>query len=364
MRMNDITVLDKNMAVMNRIDDPSIEWHSARTLPFALEGLHNAYAAGSYRRMDAQVAAAVSEGVSQLALCTAGGRVRFKTDSPYVAIHAEMKDICRMDHMAFCGIFGFDMYIKREGTWIYRGTFRPPVDLAGGYESELTLPGGMCEIMINFPLYNGVDELRIGLCRGSRLAEPCQYAKKGRVVYYGSSITQGGCASRPGNSYQSIIGRMLDCDYLNLGFSGNAKGERAIAEYIAGLENMAAFVCDYDHNAPTPEHLKATHKPLYEIVRAENATLPIIFITRPNIDERIQDSDVIEEDRARRAIVRATYDYARAQGDEYVSFIDGARLFDGFMRDSCTVDGCHPNDLGFMRMAEVIGSDLGKWLKI
>ena len=360
MRMNDITALDKNMAVMNRIDDPTVEWRSARTMPFRLEGLYDAYAAGPYRRMNAQVAAEVSEGVSQLALCTAGGRVRFETNSPYVAIHAEMKDICRMDHMAFCGIFGFDMYIKREGTWIYRGTFRPPVDLAGGYESKLTLPGGMCEIMINFPLYNGVDELRIGLSKGSRLIGPGEYKRKGRIVYYGSSITQGGCASRPGNSYQAIIGRALDTDYLNLGFSGNALGERAMAEYIADIKQMSAFVCDYDHNAPTPEHLKATHRPLYEIVRAKNPTLPIIFITKPNIDERIQDADVIAEDRARRAIVRETYDYACAQGDKHVAFIDGATMFDGFMRDSCTVDGCHPNDLGFMRMAEVIKRELRK----
>lgn len=360
--MKNIAELDKNMAVMNRVDDPSVIWRSARENPLRLEGLYDPYAPGPYRRLPESVAAATSEGVMQLSLNTAGGRVRFKTNSPYVAIHAEMQSICRMDHMAFTGIFGFDLYVKREGEWIYKNTFRPPVDLEGGYESKALLPEGENEVMINFPLYNNVDELKIGLKDRSSLEAPCEYRYKGRVVYYGSSITQGGCASRPGNSYQAIISRKLDCDHLNLGFSGSAKGEKAIVDYMADLKDMSAFVCDYDHNAPTPEHLEKTHLPLYKAIRAKNPTLPIIFVTRPNVDPRVESPEEMLNVNARRAIVRATYDYARAQGDERVAYIDGMTLFDGPMRDSCTVDGCHPNDVGFMRMADVIGAELAKWL--
>ena len=134
-----------------------------------------------------------------------------------------------------------------------------------------------------------------------------------------------------------------------------------MAEYIAG-QDMSVFVCDYDHNAPSCEHLAATHRPLYETVRARNAGLPIIFVTRPDVDWHADETAQSDEVRRRRDIVRATYEYARAQGDERVAFIDGADLFAGDMRDNCTVDGSHPNDLGFMRMARVIGAEVEKWL--
>ena len=138
--MKNVAELDKNMAVMTRVDDETLVWRSAREQPFRLEGLYDPYAPGPYRRLPQDVAEATSEGVAELALCTAGGRVRFRTDSPYVAIHAEMSSVCRMDHMAFTGIFGFDLYVKHEGEWIFKNTFRPPEDLAGGYESKLILP--------------------------------------------------------------------------------------------------------------------------------------------------------------------------------------------------------------------------------
>ena len=360
--MKNVAELDKNMAVMTRVDDETLVWRSAREQPFRLEGLYDPYAPGPYRRLPQDVAEATSGGVAELALCTAGGRVRFRTDSPYVAIHAEMSSVCRMDHMAFTGIFGFDLYVKHEGKWIFKNTFRPPEDLVGGYESKIILPAGENEVMINFPLYNGVDVLKIGLHRDCSVYAPCEYRHAGQVVYYGSSITQGGCASRPGNSYQAIISRMLDGDHINLGFSGNGRGEKAIVDYMARIPDMRVFVSDYDHNAPTPEHLQATHMPLYEAIRARNPELPIIFVTRPDIDVRVDAPEKIEQTAKFRAIVRATYDHARANGDERVAFIDGSTLFDGPMRDSCTVDGCHPNDLGFWRMANVIGAEVAKWL--
>ena len=117
----------------------------------------------------------------------------------------------------------------------------------------------MRSFVINFPLYTDVCELYLGLEESAKVEAAPDYEIKVPVVYYGSSITQGGCASRPGTSYQAIISRRLNCDYVNLGFSGNAKGEPAIAEYIAGLE-MSVFVYDYDHNAPNPEHLAADRK--------------------------------------------------------------------------------------------------------
>ena len=352
-----IETIDPNMAVSTRLNDPEIEWHSARESCFSLHGLYNPREGeGPFTRMPVPVAEAVSEGVAFLNYHTAGGRVRFVTDSPWVAIHAELSKLGPMDHMAMCGIFGFDLYVREEGREVYRGTFRPGCRPEGGYESRLNLPGeGEREVTINFPLYNGVDRLFVGVKKGSLLRLPGAYAHPVPVVYYGSSITQGGCASRPGNSYQAMISRMLDCDYVNLGFSGSARGEQPMAEYIAGLP-MSVFVCDYDHNAPSPEHLAATHGPLYRAVRARHPETPILFVTMPDVHMHEENAA------ARRAVVRATYEKAVAEGDARVAFIDGAGLFEGPLGTDCTVDGCHPNDLGFYRMAQVIGAEVARWL--
>ena len=362
MRKEDVSVktidqLDRNMAIATRVEEPDIVWRNAGEAPFRICGLYEPQAEGPFRRMPENVAKRVSEGVAQLALNTAGGRVRFRTDSPYVAIHAEMNSVCRMDHMAFTGIFGFDLYGRKGGEEVYLGTFRPPVDLQTGYESKIALPdGGEWDVTIYFPLYNNVDRLWIGLKEGCALAAPCEYEFSRPVVFYGSSITQGGCASRPGNSFAAIASRMLDCDHVNLGFSGSAKGEAIMAEYIAGLP-MCAFVLDYDHNAPSVEHLRATHEPFFQTVRAANPDLPILLVSKPDVNWRNQ-ADALE----RRTVILDTYQHALAAGDRHVAFLDGFMLFDGPMRDSCTVDGCHPNDLGMMRMGAKMAGALSALL--
>ena len=346
--MKRIDEIDLNMAVTGCLNDEDILWLDVHDAPFVLNGFPEVQPAGEpFRRVPKDVAGATSEGVAALALNTAGGRVRFKTDSPYVAIHAEMANICRMDHMAFTGIYGFDLYERIGEEETYIGTFRPTVGMENGYESKLMLRGeGLHEITINFPLYNGVDRLFVGVRDGCGVSAPRAYAHPVPVVYYGSSITQGGCASRPGNSYQAMLTRALDCDHINLGFSGSARGEDAIVSYMAGLE-MSAFVCDYDHNAPDPEHLRRTHLPLYRAVRATNPELPIILMTKPD-HQHEPETDV------RREIIRDTYKTALAEGDRNIHFIDGATLFAGDMADSCTVDTCHPNDLGFYRMSKAL----------
>ena len=116
----------------------------------------------------------------------------------------------------------------------------------------------MREYTLNLPLFNEIYELYIGVEKGSSLVSHNDYRIEKPVVFYGSSITQGVEASRPGTSYESVISRNIDCDYINLGFAGCAKGEEEIAEYISEID-MSAFIMDYDHNAPDSEHLKKTH---------------------------------------------------------------------------------------------------------
>ena len=120
------------------------------------------------------------------------------------------------------------------------------------------------EITINFPLYSSVADLYIGLDETAVLKKSLGYKHKKPIVFYGSSITQGGCASRPGNAYESIISRALQTDYINLGFSGNAKAEDEIAQYIKDLD-MSVFIYDYDHNAPNLKHLEDTHQRMFSL---------------------------------------------------------------------------------------------------
>ena len=192
----------------------------------------------------------------------------------------------------------------------------------------------------------------IGLSEHAAILECRPYSRAAPVVYYGSSITQGGCASRPGNSYPSMISRKLDCDYINLGFSGSARGEQSMAEYISRLP-MSAFVFDYDYNAPDIEHLQKTHQKMYRIIRAANPKLPIVIVSMPDCSGR-------REVNERFKIIQKTYDDAIRDNDTFVYLIDGRTLMSDMSDGSGTVDGCHPNDLGFYSMAQKIGDVLSQ----
>lgn len=348
--MGSIEKLDKNFAVKTDIGDELLFYNCLET-PFHVYGL--IASRQGFVRMPEDVAKTVNENVSVLFRNTAGGRVRFRTDSPRIAIRAKMANIGRMPHFALTGTAGFDLY--GDGTYI--GTFVPPFDVEEGYESVLSLPGvRLREIIIHFPLYSDVISLEIGLCTGAALLPTGGYRTDSPVVYYGSSITQGGCASRPGNCYENIISRRLGCDHVNLGFSGGAKGEETIASYIAGLP-MSAFVYDYDHNAPSVEHLKDTHGRMFQIIRARNPRLPIVMVSRPQ-------PNPTAEEYVRLAIISATWQKAMEDGDRQVYLVNGADMLRRFGGDSGTVDACHPNDLGFMCMADAIGAVLEKILPL
>ncbi|NMP37292.1 MAG: hypothetical protein GX051_04095 [Clostridiales bacterium] len=341
----------KGLNIEDGLKIEDIVWLSIRQEPFEIYGLFESHKGGSFCRMPGEVADGISSGVSGLYRNTAGGRVRFSTDSPYIAIKAAMPSITRFPHMPLSGTLGLDLYVRRGEKDVYLKTFMPPCDIEDGYECAADVDGALSAYTINFPLYNDVDELYIGLKRGCRLTFGEKYADVKPVVYYGSSITQGGCASRSGNAYESIISRRLDVDYINLGFSGNAKGEPEMAKYISALD-MSVFVCDYDYNAPGVQHLKSTHFEFYEIFRSSQPDTPYVMISNPDFDfDPVQNG-------LRREVIAESFSRARALGDKNVFFIDGEALFGTDFRDSCTVDALHPNDLGFYRMASVIGDVL------
>ena len=350
--MKNIAELDKNFKIETNIDRDNIKFYDAKDKKFKMYGVfHNGE---GYVRMPNDVAAATSEGVAGLFRHTAGGRLRFKTDSKYIAIHIKASWMGHMGHMPLTGSNGFDLYVDGK---FYR-TFTPPVDSQNQYSGihDLSAAGSVHEIVINFPLYNRVDELYIGLEDTAKILPPDEYALPLPVVYYGSSITQGGCASRPGMSYQAILSNALNIDHINLGFSGNAKGEQVMAEYIAGLK-MSAFVLDYDHNAPNVEHLKATHEPFFKTIRKANPELPILILSKPKY--YLTDDDI-----ARRETIEQTYKNAVDSGDKNVYFIQGNTLMSDEIAELGTVDGCHPTDLGFFSMAKRIEPVLKEMLKL
>ena len=352
--------IDPNFAAKD-LGDVEVVFYDVTEKPFEIFGFYTSKQK-EFKRMPTEVAEIVNVGVSHLYKNTSGGRIKFKTDSANIVLKSVLPELHLMKHMPMTGSSFFDLYV--DGKYYY--TFYPNIDMHDslkaerigreeGFTSVIKLnTKKMREIEINFPLYNSVDEVYIALDKNAIIESPTQYRACKPIVYYGSSITQGGCASHPGNAYQNIISRRLNCDFVNLGFSGNAKGEIPMAEYIAKLD-MSIFVMDYDHNAKNAEYLKQTHEPFFEVVRKNNPDLPVVFVSVA--DKCFDDIDL------RKEVIYTTYKNALDRGDKNVYFIDGQDIYKDVGYDLCTVDNCHPNDLGFWCMANSIGKVIEEILR-
>lgn len=338
--MKNIAELDPNMRVDTNIKREGLCFFDAEQEPFQIYGVFRE--GDCFRRMPEKVAQTVSEGVYQIHTHAAGGRVRFITDSPYIAIKTEYIPT-KLPIFTLTGSAGFDMFAEEKGTSRYLGVFKPPLDVIDGYESlkSIEYPGEKV-ITLNMPLYSTVKKLYIGVKEGSVLKEAPKYRITKPVVFYGSSITQGGCASKPGSSYQSILSRQLDFDYINLGFAGNAKAEDAMVDYIKCLD-MSLFVMDYEYNAPNVDYLQATHTRMFDTIRAAQPNLPILILCSPKYF-------LNEEFQKRTQVIYNTYKNAKARGDKNVYLITGRELMN-LVGDNGTVDITHPTDSGFFSMS-------------
>ncbi len=333
--MKKIEDIDKNFRASVPVFQ-GMKTYDILTVPFALYGLKND--SEGFFRMDKNVARTVSESVSGLNYNTSGGCLRFKTDSSKIILTAALPDLCLMNHMPLTGSSSFDIYCNGS----FCGVFRAPSveEYKGVWSSMLQLPDGMKDVMIFFPLYNNVKEVFISIEENSALLEGDKFEDKLPVIFYGSSITQGGCASHPGNAYPNMISRHLNREILNLGFSGSCKAESTMCEYIAALPK-SLLVLDYDHNAPTAEFLEATHERFFMQFRRLCPQTPVLMIS-------VADGCFGEKNIERRKeIIKKTYENAKARGDRNVYFLDGQRFYDDTGLENSTVDTCHPNDLGF-----------------
>lgn len=340
------------------IASETLKIYDVRQKPFSIHGLYQPEEKGLFRRMPNDVAKRTNDNAILLYTNTAGGRIRFTTDSDIIAIGAKYPPMTFSSARtaAFCGAgaFCFDLYAdgKHERVmWqenvVQNGSvvsFHIP---DGQYEAIATFPDRKTrEITLCFPSFVNITEVYIGLSEDALLSAATPYKNEKPVVFYGSSITQGACASRAGNTYPNILSRKFGFDYINLGFASACHAEDAIIKYIATLP-MSMLVFDYDHNAPNAEFLESTHWPALKKLREALPEVPFILLSKPN-----QHSGENEAVR-RMEVIRKSYE-ALLKYPAPVHFVNGQEIFSLCDSEMMTVDTTHPTDLGFYCMAEAL----------
>lgn len=349
---------------------PALHFHSCDDAPIALEGFPWRAPGGEFFRLPLAIQDTIRKPLRWVAAQPSGGVLRLRTDSRRLAIRARLGRGEHFGSTPWNCESGFDVYVGSGGAGgsVGSGDARCSGSSGGplcffenlspaaapaaapSIEFEIvahrSLPEGENAVAIYTPILNPLLELAVGLDEGARIAPPTPHAIARPFAFYGSSITQGFCASRPGLTYAAMVCRALDAPLVNVGFGGQALGDPEVARAIAGLD-LACFVLDYDHNSSGAEHLLKTHEPFFRTVRDAHPGLPIVIVTSPNFRA---DTDYFGK---RADAIRGTYDNAVARGDRYVHFVHGRDFFPEPWED-CTVDRLHPNDAGFAHMARVI----------
>lgn len=356
MKLSDI---DKNLDQVGQADLADKDVYVLPDGNFDLYGVYYDKEEGRFRRMPSVIAEKVSEGVREIAPCTTGGRVRFSTDATEISIVADLRSPAAI-HNNFSEIGVSSVVLiedTADGNHLLRTKTLMPLDGTKVVKETCVLDKGVKNFTLYMPNYNGVNKLVIGVNKGAFVRGGKAYKPVKPILYYGSSITQGGCASRTDQSYQSMIEKWNNVDFINLGFSGNAKGEDDMIEYLAGLD-CSLFVCDYDHNQFDLDLYEKSHKKLYQEFRKKHPDTPILFVTAPDFD---RDPKVLAK---KEKIARKTYTDAKKSGDKNVYFYAGRNFYGKKDRELCSVDGCHPNTLGFYYMAKKLYAAMKKIDKV
>ena len=359
---DDITKYDKAMGVKNETLD-GMDWYSVDSPNVELNGLYWRKPGEAFRRIPLD--ATISSGVDFLSWHMGGVMLRFKTDSPEIKVNVKVGHTSRMDHMAHVGIMGFDLYVGSGSAKFYAGSSRFDFqkDEYNVKVNRSFAEQKMREYTLHFPLYSGLEFFRLGVTEGSAVELPEPWKDSRPVVVYGTSIQQGGCASRPGMCHTNIMSRMLNRPFINLAFSGSGKGEPQMAELIAEIENPAMIVLDYDANAQC-DGLEATLSTFIDILRKKHPEVPILQVSCLPFVEEFLDEPEYNEKRLRYTMIHLNeLKRRRDMGDKNIHFLDGLSLY-GADPSECAVDGCHATDLGFYmiakRMAPVIERILTK----
>lgn len=309
-------------------------WHDASE--FQIEGVGWPNSDAPYRRLPARAQADVTPAVWNLSDNSAGIVIRFVTDSPRLGVIWDGGGA--MNHMAASANSGLDLYARRDGAWHYSGTGRPrptkTTAIVGKHLSDAPT-----EYLLYLPLYNPVTELRLGVEPETTITlptdRPAAHAKP--IVFYGTSITQGGCANRSGMCHPAILGRWLEQTVINLGFSGSGKMEPAMA-HLLGEIDAAMYVLECLPNMTT-EMVQTRVEPFVHLLRKARPDTPILLAESP----------LVIGNNPGNGALRVAYDNLRSAGVTGLHYLPGDGLLRG--RENGTVDGIHPTDLGFYRMA-------------
>lgn len=347
--------LDPNFAVKDPAED--IQWFDA--LQLGLEGQGWTENAHPYDRLPAKAETLAPPAVWALSHHSAGLAVRFVSDSPEIAARWSVRsENLAMPHMPATGVSGLDLYARDGDRWRWLAQGRPSQQNGNVAKLVGNAPAGLHEYTLFLPLYNGTEKLEIGVKPGATLAKGPKRADERPIVFYGTSITHGGCASRPGMAYPAIIGQRLDRPHVNLGFSGNGRMEPEMAALIAEID-ASVFVLDCLPNM-SPEQVAERVAPMVKTLRAAHPDTPIVLV------ENIiyQSSWFFEGDGghvAKNMELKKVFAQLVAEGVAGLTYVPCDDLLgsDGLG----TVDGVHPTDLGFMRQADVLAPVIKGLLK-
>ena len=321
-------------------------WHDAGAF---LCGKGFARTTHPYGRLDPADTNRLTSGVRWHGLDSAGLCLRFRTDSRRLAIQWQVMKKYEFGNMNRFANGGIDVYRRTADGWHFVG------EKGGvhGKTNELAVawrPGD--EALVYLPLYNGAVDVRVGLRPGAR-AEAC--GERGKpVVFYGTSITQGGCASRPGMAYTAILQRRLDVPVVNMGFSGAGCMEVEMAETLAKID-AAAYVVDTMWNIGVSTVRQGTYERFVRRLRAQRPDVPILLVNDYRFDRHGTQTEKGAATEALFARLRAESAFAKG-----FALVDGSDLYDG--EGNGTVDGTHPDSIGMQRLADVIGPRLAPLL--
>ena len=301
--------------------------------------------------------------VDVLAGNSTGGMIAFYSNTNVLKIKVKLSFKFHMGHMPYTGQAGFDLYIGKtyQDMKFYRTSnfdFNK-MEYEFTYFNHNKLFEKNKLFVLNFPLYATVEEVLVGVNPKCNIL-PCNDLFKtcDKIVFYGTSITQGGCASRPGMSYTQILSRMLGIECLNYGFSGNGKGHIEIAEALSKIKDVKMFVLDYEANA-TFDRLKATLDNFVKCLRKVYPSTPIVIISKIPMYLEFHDDDYVKNEKKIRSYQK---NYVKKASDENLYYIDGAKVLGKTNISEKTVDGCHPTDYGFISMAEYLYPIINKIL--
>ena len=313
----------------------------------------------TYARFPESYRDKLREPVWNLGQHSAGISIRFRSNSPFITVKWTVKNDAVMDHMPFTGIKGVDLYSFVDGNWKYINTGR-----VQGKSNEFTLVRGAGdtyrEYLLNLPLYDGADTVLIGISNSAAITVPLEnylIAKK-PVVYYGSSIAQGGCASRPGLLFTNILARKMDRSFINMGFSGNGTFDLSVGEAMCETD-AALYVIDCNPNT-TRDLIYERAVALVKYLKEKRPEVPVLLVEAFHYVNGFGKPLESENEKKNIELERA-FKTLKESGIKGLYYREG----EGLIGDDYegTVDGVHPNDIGMMRIAEALEPTIRKLVK-